>query len=152
MWAVKTNMKPPAVIAVGDPSVVDFNVIDPKDPRQIRLVGQRIGTTDLSIVTADNRIFAFEIHVVPDLDPLRAKLREHFPDAQLKLSQNRHQLIVEGQARDTAQVANILEMVRAYQASIRSVETRKIKTECRAGVVPQRQAREGEPAAAAAVV
>jgi pilus assembly protein CpaC len=124
---IKEKLKAPIVIAVGDPSVVDFNVIDPRDPRQIRLVGQRIGTTDLSIVTADDRVFTFEIHVVADLDPLRAKLRELYPDAQLKLSEMRHHLVVEGQARDTAQVAHILETIRAYQRSIRATEARRIK-------------------------
>ena len=47
-----------AVIAVGDPSVMDFVVLS---PRQLRLIGHRLGTTDLSITTTDGQIFNFEV-------------------------------------------------------------------------------------------
>jgi Flp pilus assembly secretin CpaC len=42
-----------AVVAVGDPSVVDFEVLP--NPRMIRLIGKRPGVTDLSIITADEQ-------------------------------------------------------------------------------------------------
>src|SRR6516162_4641241 len=39
------------LIATGDPSIIDFEVVG---PRQLRITGRRIGVTDLSIVTQDN--------------------------------------------------------------------------------------------------
>lgn len=48
--------KPSPVIALGDPTVVAFEVIG---PRQIRLTGQRVGATDLSVLTADGEPYTF---------------------------------------------------------------------------------------------
>lgn len=135
---LKDNVHTPHTIGVGDPSVVDFNVLN---PRQIRLVGQRIGVTDLSILTDGNKVYNFEVNVVADLDLLRSRLRAAFPDAVVRLSQMRDHVILEGEARDTTQVARILETVRAFLASVRATELRKIRAQ-----------RTGLPSLAAAAV
>jgi hypothetical protein len=44
--------KRPALVAVGDPTILDFTIIS---ARQIRVVGRRTGVTDLSIITGDNQ-------------------------------------------------------------------------------------------------
>jgi pilus assembly protein CpaC len=118
-----TEGKLEPLIAVGDPSVLDFVVIN---PRQIRIIGQRIGVTDFSVTTAAGKTYSFEVRVMIDLAPLCARLRCLFPDASLHLSQLRDQVVVEGQARDTAQVAQIIETIRAYLASIFIGEGRRI--------------------------
>lgn len=105
-----------AVIAVGDPTILDFNVLP--DSRTIRLLGQRFGVTDLSITGADGQIYSFEVHVGYDLKLLEAQLRHFFPDARLKLGQIRDHLVVEGQARSAAQVSDIIRAIQAYLASI----------------------------------
>ncbi len=102
------NRDQPA-IAVGDPGVLDFV---PISARQIRLVGTRLGSTDLAITTANGQTVAFEVRVMPDLDLLRGQLRETFPDAEIKLGQVGDHLVVEGQARDSSQVAQILKALR----------------------------------------
>jgi pilus assembly protein CpaC len=111
------------VIATGDPTVLDFIVVN---PRQIRVVGLRLGVTDLSITTATGKTYSFEVRVVMDLDILRARLKCLFPDAALRVTQIRDQLAVEGEARDTAQAARILETIRAYLISIQVGEARQI--------------------------
>jgi len=45
----------------------------------IRLIGRRVGVTDLSIVAADGQTYSYEVHVVFDLEMLRAHLRQVFP-------------------------------------------------------------------------
>jgi pilus assembly protein CpaC len=105
-----------AVIAVGDPTVIDFEILP--DPRMIRLTGRRAGVTDLMIVTTSGQNYTFEIHVVYDLDILRAQLKQIFPDAFIKLGQIREHLVVEGEARSDAQVHQILNTIRAYLASV----------------------------------
>lgn len=105
-----------AVIAVGDPSVVDFEVLP--NPRVIRLVGKRAGVTDLSIITGDGQTYIFEVHVVYDLPLLRAQLRQLFPDTYLQLAQLREHLIVEGEARSPRQVSQILQAIEAYLSSV----------------------------------
>ena len=105
-----------AVIAVGDPTILDFQVLP--NPRMIRLVGSRAGVTDLSIMMADGQACSFEVHVVYDLQLLRAQLKQIFPDAYLQLAQIREHLVVEGQARSPAQVTQILQTIDAYLASV----------------------------------
>lgn len=106
----------PDLIAVGDPSVLDFT---PINQLQIRIVGKRVGTTDLSITTGGEvpRTYTFEVAVVADLSLLRGLLLQTFPDASLRLTQAREHVVVEGQARNPAQVARIMELIRAYLES-----------------------------------
>lgn len=104
------------VIAVGDPTVIDFEVLP--NPRMIRIVGRRAGVTDLSITTADDDVYAFEVHVGYDLDLLKAQLKQLYPDALIKLGQLRDHIVVEGQARSAAQVSQILETLQAYLESV----------------------------------
>jgi len=110
-----------AVIAVGDPTVVGFEVLP--NPRVIRVVGKRAGVTDLSIITSDGQTYSFEVHVVYDLALLRARLMQVFPDAHLKLGQIREHVVVEGQARSPAQVSQILQTIAAYLESVQVPHT-----------------------------
>ena len=58
---------------------------------------QAPGVTDLSVTTADNQSYSFEIHVVYGLDLLR-QLKGMFPDADIRLAQIGASIVVEGQA------------------------------------------------------
>jgi pilus assembly protein CpaC len=118
------------LVAVGDPTVRNFKIIN---SRQIRITGERIGVTDLSITTSDNQTYTIEVRVVADLVPLRAKLCALFPDACLKLTQIRDHIAVEGEARDSAQVAHIIETIRAYFRSIEVSQNRKITGQAAGG-------------------
>jgi pilus assembly protein CpaC len=99
-------------IAVGDPSIVDFEVLP--NPQMVRIIGKRPGVTDLSVTTADNQTYSFEIHVVYGLDLLRAQLKQMFPDADVRLAQIGANIVVEGQARSPGQVSTIIQTVQAH--------------------------------------
>ncbi len=114
------------LIAVGDPTIVDFQIID---NRHLRVMGQRIGVTDLAIFTSDQESYSFEVSVVADLSLLEAQLRESFPDTNLKLSQLRDHVVVEGQARDTRQVAQVLATMRAFLDSIQTGKSVQAETD-----------------------
>jgi hypothetical protein len=103
------------VVAVGDPTVLEFEVLP--NPRMIRILGKRVGLSDLSIVTADGQTISYEVHVVYDLDLLRAQLRQVVPDASLQLGQIREHVVVEGEARSTEQACRIVKTVENYLAS-----------------------------------
>ena len=103
------------LIAVGDPTILDFTVVN---PRQLRIIGRGIGVTDLAITTARNETYTFEIRVLADLTLIQGKLRATFPDASVKLSQIRDHFVVEGEARDPAQIARIIQTITAYLASV----------------------------------
>jgi pilus assembly protein CpaC len=112
-----------ALIATGDPSVIEFSVIN---SRQIRVMGLRVGVTDLSITTARNQTYSFEVRVLADLSLLQGRLRAFFPDASVKLAQLRDHIVVEGEARDNAQVARIIETVSSYLLSVQEGQRRVI--------------------------
>jgi pilus assembly protein CpaC len=110
------NEKGAAVIAVGDPTILDFEVLP--NPRMIRLIGKRPGVTDLSITTADDQTHVFEAHVVLDVALMNAQLRQLFPDADIRVSQFRGHLLIEGQARNISQVTAVDNLVRGFVASL----------------------------------
>jgi len=112
-----------ALIATGDPSVIEFAVIN---SRQIRVTGLRVGVTDLSISTAKNQTYSFEVRVLADLSLLQGRLRAFFPDASVKLAQLRDHIVVEGEARDNAQIARIIETVGSYLRSVQVGQQRVI--------------------------
>ena len=100
---------PQSVIAVGNPDVVDFEVLG---PRHIRVIGKQVGVTDLVVTGGNDQTFSYEVNVVYDLRVLQARIRGLFPDADVRLAQLGRSLVVEGQARDSTQIARILEVVR----------------------------------------
>jgi pilus assembly protein CpaC len=79
------------------------------------------------------------VRVVAPLDPLRAKLCALFPDACLKLVPIRDHVVVQGEARDSAQVARILETIHAYLKSVEVGQVRKTSGQQTGAVVPPRQ-------------
>ena len=111
--------QPAPFLAVGDPSVVDFYQVG---PRQLRLIGKRMGATDLSVTTSSGKTYDFEVQVVADLDVLRAQLRQMFPDAWLKMAQVRNKVIVEGQARDANQVFRIIQSIESYMRTVQIIQ------------------------------
>ncbi len=111
--------QPAPFVAVGDPSVADFYQVGPK---QLRLIGKKLGVTDLSVTTGSGKTYDFELQVVADLDVLRAQLKQMFPDAQLKLAQVRNRVIVEGQARDAATVSRIIATIDSYIRTIQTIQ------------------------------
>lgn len=96
------------LIAVGNTEITDFEVLG---ARHIRLLGKKIGVTDLVVTDSSDNTYSFEIHVVYDLTLLQARIRQLFPDAQVRLAQLGKNLIVEGQARDVAQIRQIVQLV-----------------------------------------
>ena len=100
-----------ALIATGDPTVVDFVVLS--NPRMIRLLGKRPGITDLSVVGTDGQVFGFEVQVQYDLEPVAAHLRQAFPNDSLRLSQLRNVVVVEGEVRSIREVGEVLQMIQA---------------------------------------
>src|SRR5271166_4432260 len=118
-----TDGRTQPLIAVGDPSIVEFAVVS---PRQLRVTGFRIGATDLSITTARNETYTFEIHVLADLTLIQGKLRSTFPDASIKLSQLRDHIVVEGEARDPAQIARIIQTLEVYLTSVIAQSSRVV--------------------------
>ncbi len=110
-----TNGPERGSISIGDPTVVDFDLM--ANPRVIRLIARRPGITDLSIITPDGEVYNFEVHVVYDLRLLEAQLRQIYPDAQVRLSQLRGYVVVEGQVRSIRQADQVMNTVSLFLGS-----------------------------------
>jgi pilus assembly protein CpaC len=139
---VKEDLQTPkkaATLYVGDPAVADITFVPPLDPKvptprpAIRILGKRVGVTDLVIQTPDDKILKFEVRVIRDPDLLRdqltvlhAQLHALFPDASLKVSPVRDRFVVEGEARGGAQVRHILDTVRAFIGEIQPEGTQSV--------------------------
>ncbi|MEN9554557.1 MAG: Type secretion system protein precursor [Planctomycetota bacterium] len=95
---------PPPSVAVSDPQIADVLVAG---NRQLRVLGKRVGITDLTISTGEGEQYTYEVHVVLDLQLLEARLLQLFPDASIRLAHLGAKLIVEGEARDAMQLARI---------------------------------------------
>lgn len=95
-------------VALGNPDIADFDILD---PRHIRVIGKKIGVTDLVLTARNGRIYSFEIHVVYELNLVQARVRELFPEARVRVAQIGKNLVVEGQARDSAQIRQIVQLV-----------------------------------------
>ncbi len=106
------------VIAIGDPTILDFDVLT--NPKFLRITGKRAGVTDLTIVTGDAEAISFEIHVLYDMDLIRAQRARIFPNAQIQLSQLREHIVLEGQARSTAQIAQIEQTLEYFIATMQA--------------------------------
>jgi pilus assembly protein CpaC len=106
-------------IGIGDPSVVDFFRVDDE---HLRLIGKKLGSTDLSVTTSSGKTFNYEVQVVADLDLLRAQLQQMFPEAGLNLRQIRSKVVVEGQARDAPQVSRIIATIETYIRSVQLIQ------------------------------
>ncbi len=103
-------------VAVGDPTVLDFDLLP--NSRMIRLLGKRVGMTDISIVTGSGESYSFEVQVVYDLNLLRAYLKQLFPDASLKVVQMYEHVVIEGEASSVDQSNQILQAAQAYLTSV----------------------------------
>jgi pilus assembly protein CpaC len=140
------------LIAVGDPTILDFIVVN---SRQIRIIGRGLGVTDLAITTAQgvgespfHNTYNFEIRVLADLAMIHAKLKSAFPDASITLSQIRDHFVIEGEARDPFQVDRITKMIEDY---LRSVFVQQARTVTAAQTGQLLKALGGQPAAGAQV-
>ncbi len=127
------------VIAVSDPTVVDFDVMP--NPRLIRLIARRAGVTDLSIMTARGDVYNFEVHVIYDLELLNAQLTQIYPDLQLRLFQLRDHLVVEGQVRSIRQADQVLKTIELFLASAQA----STSTESQESNSPQSGGRKSNP-------
>lgn len=115
------------VVAVGDPTAVDFDILP--SSRMIRILGRRVGVTDLSVVTAKGNAYSFTVRVVYDLNLLRAYLKQQFPNATLSLTQMYEHVIVEGEAASTDQVRHILQTVQSFLTSSQVARTVESSTQ-----------------------
>lgn len=107
--------------AVVDPSVCDVTQFT---PREISVIGKGLGATHVTFWFEDDsyRPITYLVRVVADPEVeerreeqyslLEEHLAEHFPNSKVRLHVVADKLIVKGQARDAAEAAQILAIIR----------------------------------------
>ena len=130
-----------SVVAIGDPTVVDFDLLP--DSKTLRLRGMRVGVTDMTFVTVDGTAYSFEIHVLYDLPLVESHLRQVFPTAHIELKQLREHVIVEGEARSVQQVTQIIDVLTAYLNSLQVTQSQR-GSRVSGGAVPTGDGRGGD--------
>jgi len=116
-----TDDSAPPSVAVTDPMIADVVVIG---NRQIRVLGRRIGVTDLTISSGSGEEYSYELHIEMDLRLLEAKLMQLFPDAHVRLAHLGPNLIVEGEARDTQQLDQITRVLKKAVSATITIDPR----------------------------
>jgi len=103
-----------ALLAVGDPTVIDFELVG---PRLVRVVSKRVGMSDLTITTDEGESYSFEVNVTYDLDLIQIQLQEIYPDAAIHISQLRDHVVLRGEARSPFQVQQIVSTLQLFLSS-----------------------------------
>lgn len=87
----------------------------PLSDRSIYVVGKKVGTTRLTIVGANQDILRIiEVEVTPDVDDLRAKLKENLPDAQIQVATVNGSVMLSGAVRDGPTIERAVAIAKQY--------------------------------------
>jgi pilus assembly protein CpaC len=103
---IKTDFKV-ARVAVTDPAIADIKVLTSD---QVLIQGLKVGTTDILLWSEDEtQVLQKKVNVVLDVEKIRAKLGDLFPQSSLQLSESGENLIIRGSHRSADQAAQLQE-------------------------------------------
>lgn len=112
--------QPTGRVAVGNPDVADIVVIG---PTQLYVLGKDIGTTNVLFWSRENRLIgSINLEVVHDLDGLKSKLQQLFPNDPILVHSAQRSIVLSGRA-SSAVVANAA--VRIAESYLAQVQTAK---------------------------
>lgn len=77
------------------------------------IVGQRIGTTNLTVWDAENNPTTFIVRVTIDCPEMEARIRQIFPGADVKIRMVGNNIILDGQVADSKTMTEVLNIVDA---------------------------------------
>ena len=117
----------PAQFQLGDPTLVSVSQLN--DPKQMSILGKRIGTTVLNLWFPDpkdkkkEKILSYLVRVLPDPETkarleriykaLEDEINKAFPNSRVRLTLVGDKLMVSGQAHDIYDATQIMRIVRA---------------------------------------
>lgn len=103
---------PPSLrrVSVGSPEVLDAVVVS---PREVLLNGKAPGVTSL-ILSGGGRNQIYDVVVSGDVQLLRARIAQMFPDEPIQVAVDRDLVVLSGQVADPYVVQRALQLARAY--------------------------------------
>jgi pilus assembly protein CpaC len=99
-------------VSLANPEIADTVVIS---PRQIYLTGKAVGTTNLTLWGADDRVFSvFDVAVSADLSLLKEKLQEILPRENIKVIAAHDSITLSGEVSSTENLSQALAITEAF--------------------------------------
>lgn len=99
-------------VSVGNPDIADVRVMH---ARQLHLVGNGLGTTNVVVWDRDERVQAIlNVHVTHDLDVLKATLHEMLRDQPIEVRSAQKNLVLSGQVSSAVHMDTALQLARSY--------------------------------------
>ncbi|MDD5036962.1 MAG: type II and III secretion system protein family protein [Methylococcaceae bacterium] len=98
-------------ITVGDPSVA---YVDRLDPTHLYVQGRRLGNTNVVLCSKTSCYRTIELEVTHDLDGLKAKLHELFPQEHPKVLSSQGSLVLAGQVSSLLKMDAILKIAHTF--------------------------------------
>jgi pilus assembly protein CpaC len=104
--------RPYATALVAEAEVAD---VVPLSDRSIYVVGKKVGGTRLTIVGEDQEILRIvEVDVTPDVDDLRAKLKENLPGENIHITAVNGGIMLSGIVRDAPTIERAIAIAKHY--------------------------------------
>lgn len=98
-------------ITVGNPEVADVRLLDSE---HLYLLGRKLGTTNVILCRRGDCFGTLEVEVTHDLDALKAKLHQLFPDEQPKVFSSQGAIVLSGQVSSLERMNAILLIARTF--------------------------------------
>jgi pilus assembly protein CpaC len=112
---IKLN-NPVSRVAIGDPRVLDYILISPK---QLYVIGKTIGTTNMIIWYTNGESFTTEIDVSFDLTNLKRLLKRDLPaEEDIHIDASSGSLVLSGSVSNTLVAGTLINMTEAYLRNI----------------------------------
>ena len=99
-------------VSLAAPDIAETVVIS---PRQVYLTGKAVGTTNLTLWGADDRVFTiFDVTVSPDISQLKEKLQEILPGENIRVNATHDSIALSGEVSSTANLSQALVVSEAF--------------------------------------
>jgi pilus assembly protein CpaC len=99
-------------VSVAAPEIVDTVVLS---PRQIYVTGKALGTTNLTLWGADDRVFTvFDLEVAADLSRLKATLHEILPEETIRVTATHDAITLSGEISSATRLSQVLAVAEAF--------------------------------------
>lgn len=101
-----------ATALIADAEIAD---VVPISDHSIYVLGKKVGTSRLTIVADDQSVIQIvEVEIVPDVDDLNAKLREHLPNANIHASAVSGGIVLNGDVFDAPEIEMAMAIAKRY--------------------------------------
>jgi pilus assembly protein CpaC len=98
-------------ITVGNPGVADVRLLD---PTHLYILGRSLGTTNVTLCRRSDCFSTVEVEVTHDLDALKSKLYQLFPEERPKVFSSQGAIVLSGQVSSLQKMGDIEAIARTY--------------------------------------